>query len=718
MGSGYLATVLADQPLRLYPLNETSGTVARDLVANQSGTINGGVTLGTASIVAGDSGPAMTFDGSTGYISLPLTGLPSGANPWSIEAWVMMPTLPTAGRGAVIGFGSFVASEMAELQYYQTADQWVLSCYSADIGGPNNAVSPDMIYHLVGTYDGVTTRLYANGTLSASGTFTLNVTPAFANIGAGGTSPTDWFKGIIQYVAIYAYALTPQQIQTHYQVGTGASPVAPALRTPTTLYLYKQQMVLVYSSSGAFIDVWRDAPLLAGVKFAINSATSPLRVKLPRSFENFDEAGVPGNLGSIGQGNVVQYWLFGPGLPTGGLLKFQGKIDAYSPQITQSGEESVTVSITPFDSAVGDSGITGVQSFGTPGVPASYVDPVTMFNWWFQNNDPLTGVPYSVALTLDAANPTTSGNAAAYTFSNQSLGSIFETIRQMLPANWFWRINADKSVTLNVPPSTAQHQFVIGQHIVEPQYTKDWNRLRNVAHVVGNGLSTQLTAALTNGTPYTSLSVQALPVAMVAGQQMLINDGGSPEQYVTLSANAAQGATSVSVTSFTANSNYGVGIQVSILVQAVKQGSDLATYGKRLVQVADNRVTDQNTANILAQGLINQFDQMLLRTKIRVVDYRGDTQTGLGYDIETIKPGDTCQILDPLGNTSTTLWDQAVWDTSVWDYSPSAALSQVAIIFVVDYAFDYVDLQLGWFAPNQDRELLNVQTALADFTLA
>jgi|GEM_PF-2695809 len=480
---------------------------------------------------------------------------------------------------------------------------------------------------------------------------------------------------------------------------------------------YKQQMVLVYSSSGTFLDVWRDAPLLSGVKYAINSATTPLRVQLPRAFDNFDEAGVGSNRGTIAQGNIVQYWLFGPNLPAGGLLKFQGVIDSYEPQILESGEESITVTITPFDSVLADEGLVLGQSFGTPGVTSSYVDPVTIFNWFFTNNDPLTGKPYMSPMTLDPNNPASSGNLVAYTFENQSIKSIYDTLITMLPANWFYRPNADKSMTLNVAPTTAQHQFILGQHIAVPQYRKDWTSLKNVTRVIGTGLATSLTSALVSGTQYTSLTIAPLPVAIVAGQQLVLNGNGSPQQTVTVSADTAQNATSVPVNSFTANAAYAAQTQVQILVQATAQGTDLSTFGARVLQLADSRLTDQHSCAVVAQGLLNQYDRMLVRTKLRIVDYRGDAQTGLGYDIESIQPGDTCQIVNPSANAANTLWDVSQWDIGYWDFSPAAALDQVAVIVSVSYRWDYVDLEIASLAPSQDVQLLNLQTMLQDYTL-
>ncbi|HUY77456.1 MAG TPA: hypothetical protein VMV29_11840, partial [Ktedonobacterales bacterium] len=60
------------------------------------------------------------------------------------------------------------------------------------------------------------------------------------------------------------------------ELPSGLPVLATPLSVPATqpsLYHYKQQIVLIFNSSGTFIDVWRDAPLLSGVKFAINSAT-------------------------------------------------------------------------------------------------------------------------------------------------------------------------------------------------------------------------------------------------------------------------------------------------------------------------------------------------------------------------------------------------------------------------------------------------------------
>ena len=264
------------------------------------------------------------------------------------------------------------------------------------------------------------------------------------------------------------------------------------------LSVLKQQQVMVYTPSGTFLDVWQDAPLLAGFKEIINGATQPLKITLPRSFDNFDQVGAPGSGGTVAQGNIVQYWLYGAGLPANGLLRFQGVIDTYEPQIDSNGAETVAVTITPFDSVLGDRGITSASvAFGTPGTSSTYVDPVTFLTYFLSNNDPVTGSPYLSPLTADPTNPTSSGVTVQFTFVNETMLDVFTQMLFCLPANWFYRINPNKTITLNVSPSSAQHTLFIGQNLVNPSYSQDWMNLRNVIAFMGgilNGSTIYLTA--------------------------------------------------------------------------------------------------------------------------------------------------------------------------------------------------------------------------------
>ncbi len=82
---------------------------------------------------------------------------------------------------------------------------------------------------------------------------------------------------------------------------------------------------------------------------------------------------------------------------------------------------------------------------------------------------------------------------------------------------------------------------------------------------VGTGVGT-LGAALTNGSNYTALTLagSGASIALSAGQQLTLIDGLGDTQVVTVaSPGASIGATSIPVTSFTANANFAIGAGVA-----------------------------------------------------------------------------------------------------------------------------------------------------------
>lgn len=87
--------------------------------------------------------------------------------------------------------------------------------------------------------------------------------------------------------------------------------------------------------------------------------------------------------------------------------------------------------------------------------------------------------------------------------------------------------------------------------------------IMNQLAIAANAGSTTLTTALTNGqTGVTSLAVAALPASIPSGTTITIGYGTGQTQNVTTSALAASGATSITVTSFTANAAYAIGSNV------------------------------------------------------------------------------------------------------------------------------------------------------------
>src|SRR5689334_22524357 len=87
--TGYPGAVMGTSGLAAYwRLGETSGTIACDATGVNSGSYQGGYTLGSPGAIAGDSNAAVTLDGNTGQVSVPDSSSLDTGDSFSIEAWV------------------------------------------------------------------------------------------------------------------------------------------------------------------------------------------------------------------------------------------------------------------------------------------------------------------------------------------------------------------------------------------------------------------------------------------------------------------------------------------------------------------------------------------------------------------------------------------------------------------------------------------------------
>src|SRR4029077_6512705 len=168
---------------------------------------------------------------------------PTGANHWSVECWVKMPSLPSGGTtyfmclclGTVTTGGKTIA-----IYYFAgTTKSFVLDNDNGFDIASTAAPVAGTTYHLVGTYDGSKMQFYVNGTAQNTGTAaTMNLTYGSAYIGNDGSG--DYFGGIIDEVAIYNVTLTATQVTNHYNAGLAITKVAPirsklrTQRTPST----------------------------------------------------------------------------------------------------------------------------------------------------------------------------------------------------------------------------------------------------------------------------------------------------------------------------------------------------------------------------------------------------------------------------------------------------------------------------------------------------
>ena len=209
----YDAVVLSDGPTGYWKLNETDGTNFTDssgrgdngvlVQTSPNGTTSGGVTNGVSGAISGDT--AMSFAGSPAQIiattystKLPLPSV------CSLEVWFKN----TAGSAGSMIVGSSPAFNISLAP--NSSGQVVFSTYKGSITSPG-VYSNGSWHHAVGILGLSSIKLYIDGALAASGSFSGTVPGEVATWFIG-----SFFNGSLDEPALYDYALSATQVLNHY----------------------------------------------------------------------------------------------------------------------------------------------------------------------------------------------------------------------------------------------------------------------------------------------------------------------------------------------------------------------------------------------------------------------------------------------------------------------------------------------------------------------
>lgn len=259
-GSVYASTVIADQPRLFYRYDDTSVAQwvvdsAGQTVVGLNGLAQNGVTRTAAGAIPNDPSGSATFTDTQP------SGLPQyiwndvilpGPTVYSVETWFR--TTSTTG-GALVNYGSSngrprsddgtdrTSSTVDRVVYMENGTGFLRFGVRAGFGTTTlrslAALNDGQWHHVVGTQGPTGMRLYVDGALqglnatTGSGTYVgtwhvggdnLSGYPSTANSQVG-----RYFDGQLDETAVYYQALSAQQVQNHFSVGTGfVDTVAPS----------------------------------------------------------------------------------------------------------------------------------------------------------------------------------------------------------------------------------------------------------------------------------------------------------------------------------------------------------------------------------------------------------------------------------------------------------------------------------------------------------
>ena len=227
---GCASALTSFNPYFLYRMDETSSsaTAATDSSGNGRTGVYGssGKTSTTNKPCSNDSGRAMTFDGSSGYLSSPAV---SGGSPDTFSLSVWFRTTTTSG-GKLIGFGNAQTGQSPNYDrhvYMTDTGRIYFGVYSSG----NKTISSSSSYndgswHLsVATMSSAGMRLYVDGrqvgsdpsTTTGEASSTSYVRVAFDKVTFWENEPTSpYFGGSLDDAAFFTTALSATQVQSVY----------------------------------------------------------------------------------------------------------------------------------------------------------------------------------------------------------------------------------------------------------------------------------------------------------------------------------------------------------------------------------------------------------------------------------------------------------------------------------------------------------------------
>jgi glucose/arabinose dehydrogenase len=221
---------LAGDLVAAYAFNEGAGTFLGDASGlDNNGTVNG------ATWAAGKNGGALSFNGTSNWVTVADANSLDLTNGTTLEAWVK-PAALGSWRTALLKEATGTMSYALYASDNVSRPQGFVHIGTADRGvqGPAS-LALNTWSHLATTYDGAVLRLYVNGVEAATRALTGGIVASAGPLRLGGNSVWgEYFSGSQDDVRVYSRALSAAEVQADMNTPVG-SVTPPADTTPPSV---------------------------------------------------------------------------------------------------------------------------------------------------------------------------------------------------------------------------------------------------------------------------------------------------------------------------------------------------------------------------------------------------------------------------------------------------------------------------------------------------
>lgn len=150
-----------------------------------------------------------------------------------------------------------------------------------------------------------------------------------------------------------------------------------------------------------------------------------------------------------------------------------------------------------------------------------------------------------------------------------------------------------------------------------------------------------------------------------------------------------------------------------VLYSRYDRPTSIAQYGLKAQKRNDSRIKTQAMLDLIANNTLDLLQVPEIRTIIRIKDNNYDRENG--YDIESIRVGDTCQIRNYQDSFNSSKWDIMQWDVDYWDFNVRNLTETIMQIMQVHYTPDYVELVISSKLPDVVKTSRIIAKDLVDY---
>lgn len=143
-----------------------------------------------------------------------------------------------------------------------------------------------------------------------------------------------------------------------------------------------------------------------------------------------------------------------------------------------------------------------------------------------------------------------------------------------------------------------------------------------------------------------------------------------------------------------------------------QDNSSISLYGEWEHKQVDLRVTVDDTAERVAGNILEDRSHPALVFDVDIVDNNDPGGLG-GYDIESIRPGDTIQIKGLYNEEmGVTTWDGALFDVDYWDAQREYTLTLPQVITSVEYSPGSARIEATYRLPDVSKRIEDINRNL------